>query len=247
MLRRSWAASGGVDPALAALSTYDLHKRLINDYLLTGRGATQALRRDTSRDKHDIDVIREHHRFLWDEGTTTDSWEVRLAKKYYDKLFKEYCICDLSRYKENKVGMRWRTQQEVVVGKGQFSCGEKRCSERDGLRSWEVNFGYVEHGTKKNALVKVRLCAACSERLNHRQQRREVTRRAAKEPRASVEEGPPSQGGSDSREAEGGEGGGDAGDGQEGQGDEVWRGAGPEAEERSREDEFQDYLEQLLM
>jgi len=27
----------------------------------------------------------------------------RLAKKYYDKLFKEYCIADLTRYKENKV------------------------------------------------------------------------------------------------------------------------------------------------
>jgi len=27
----------------------------------------------------------------------------RLAKKYYDKLFKEYCIADLSHYKENKV------------------------------------------------------------------------------------------------------------------------------------------------
>lgn len=32
-----------------------------------------------------------------------DSREKRLAKKYYDKLFKEYCIADLSRYKENKV------------------------------------------------------------------------------------------------------------------------------------------------
>ena len=30
--------------------------------------------------------------------------EKKLAKKYYDKLFKEYCIADLSRYKENKVG-----------------------------------------------------------------------------------------------------------------------------------------------
>jgi hypothetical protein len=26
-----------------------------------------------------------------------------LAKKYYEKLFREYCISDLSRYKENKV------------------------------------------------------------------------------------------------------------------------------------------------
>ena len=48
------------------------------------------------------DVIREKHRFLWDEDDTPESWEATLAKKYYDKLFKEYCICDLSRYKENK-------------------------------------------------------------------------------------------------------------------------------------------------
>ena len=33
-----------------------------------------------------------------------------MAKKYYDKLFKEYCITDLSRYKENKV-----KQQYTVV------------------------------------------------------------------------------------------------------------------------------------
>lgn len=32
------------------------------------------------------------------------SREKELAKNYYDKLFKEYCIADLSRYKENKVG-----------------------------------------------------------------------------------------------------------------------------------------------
>lgn len=32
------------------------------------------------------------------------SREKELAKKYYDKLFKEYCIADLSRFKENKVG-----------------------------------------------------------------------------------------------------------------------------------------------
>ena len=52
-----------------------------------------------------MDVIRENHRFLWDEGegTEEDPWGKRLAKKYWDKLFKEYCIADLSRYKENKV------------------------------------------------------------------------------------------------------------------------------------------------
>ncbi len=32
-----------------------------------------------------------------------DSWEKRSAKRYYDKLFKEYCLCDLTFYKQNKV------------------------------------------------------------------------------------------------------------------------------------------------
>ena len=40
-------------------------------------------------------------------------WQRRLAKKYYDKLFKEYALADFSRYKEGKVGFRWRTEQEV--------------------------------------------------------------------------------------------------------------------------------------
>ena len=38
---------------------------------------------------------------------------------------------------------------------GQFICGEKRCDEKEHLRSWEVLFGYVEHGKKRDALVKL--------------------------------------------------------------------------------------------
>lgn len=96
-----------------------------------------------------------------------------MAKKYYDKLFKEYCICDLSQWKEKKIAMRWRIDREVVSGKGkrdsifddeysivllcrgQFICGEKRCDQKEHLRSWEVLFGYAEHGKKKDALVKL--------------------------------------------------------------------------------------------
>lgn len=60
-----------------------------------------------SSDKRDSDIIRENHKFLWADDETPETWEAQLAKKYYDKLFKEYCICDLSRYKENKVGTRY--------------------------------------------------------------------------------------------------------------------------------------------
>lgn len=38
---------------------------------------------------------------------------------------------------------------------GQFQCGSKRCEKQEGLRSWEVNFAYVEHSEKRNALVKL--------------------------------------------------------------------------------------------
>ena len=78
--------------------------------------------------KTDNDVLREHHqyvffmgqrtwaalclsilrvlpRFLRDECEREEelSWEARLAKSYYDKLFKEYCLADMTRYKSGKV------------------------------------------------------------------------------------------------------------------------------------------------
>lgn len=40
---------------------------------------------------------------------------------------------------ESKVGLRWRTEREVVVGKGQFACGAKGCDERRALASYEVS------------------------------------------------------------------------------------------------------------
>lgn len=51
--------------------------------------------------------------------------------------------------------MRWQTENEMISGKGQFVCGNKICNEKKLLRSWEVNFGYMEHGEKKNTLVKL--------------------------------------------------------------------------------------------
>jgi len=44
---------------------------------------------------------------------------------------------------------RWRSQKEVVSGKGHFSCGSKGCDAKDGLVSYEVNFAYQEAGREK--------------------------------------------------------------------------------------------------
>lgn len=146
--------------------------------MASGRGIEQ-FKRPTDRDRNDYTVLEEEHQFLW-EGEA-DTWGKKLAKAYYDKLFKEYTICDLSRYKENMVALRWRTEKEVISGKGQFVCGSKHCSESSNLESWEVNFSYVEHSEKKSALVKLRLCVSCSRKLNYHHKKRPWRRREKQE------------------------------------------------------------------
>ncbi|XGW12986.1 hypothetical protein V3C99_013550 [Haemonchus contortus] len=167
---------------MMTMDAYSRHKELINLYYLSHPGATKMLQRDTSKDRTDYDVLRDNHKFLWseeDEAAVSTSWEARMAKKYYDKLFKEYCIIDLTYFKKNKIAMRWRTEAEVRSGKGQFMCGAKKCQANNDLSSWEVNFAYTEDGTKKNALVKVRLCRQCSEMLNYGSQKRRVEKKKA--------------------------------------------------------------------
>ncbi|CAG9770793.1 unnamed protein product [Ceutorhynchus assimilis] len=157
------------------LNPYEIHKLLINQYVLKHPGSSKLLQRDKSKDRTDYHVLKDNHKFLWDDKAP-ETWEEQFAKKYYEKLFKEYCIADLSRYKENKVALRWRIEKEVVSGKGQFICGNRTCQEEDELRSWEVNFAYLEQGQKKNALVKIRLCPSCSKKLNYHSKKREVKR-----------------------------------------------------------------------
>lgn len=193
---------------LLSLDAYSRHKTIINRYLLsTGKTINQVVR-STDKDRNDFDVLREEHRFIWDSSQASNSWEEKLAKSYYDRLFKEYSISDLSKYKENRVALRWRTEEEVIEGKGQFVCGNRRCEERDELNSWEVNFGYVEKGEKMNALVKLRLCLSCSKKLNYHhtkslwKRKKEEKRKKKKRKRHKLEQGGDSSSSSSSEEEE---------------------------------------------
>ncbi|CAK0818337.1 unnamed protein product [Prorocentrum cordatum] len=208
--------------------------------------------------KTDLVLLQESHRFLRSAEDDDGSWEAKLAGRYYERLFKEYVICDLAGYKTGDVGFRWRTEREVVQGKGQFFCGQRRCEGREGLRSYEVDFRYREAGQKKRALVKARLCEPCAYRLHYRRLRKRHRR-----PGAAPEEGPPGSGEAGSGEEGAGEGagGGAAGRGEGGEGGAAapegpseeerrqlealaWRGPDPDA--RTREDEFDDYLADLF-
>ncbi|CAB1434453.1 unnamed protein product [Pleuronectes platessa] len=259
---------------LISMNAFERHKKFVGDYILYYGGKMADLKRDVAKDKTDLDVLRENHRFLWrDEDEDDLTWEQELAKKYYDKLFKEYCIADLSRYKENKFGFRWRTESEVVSGKGQFQCGNKRCEKEEGLKSWEVNFAYVEHSEKRNALVKLRLCPECSFKLNYHHKRKEVKAKTKTERVSEENQEPPlkksrkrkrssshskkhknkrrrgrdrSASSSSSEEAKNSDKDSEAEDGD--QSDAVhWRGPAPAVEEKSREEEFDEYFEDMFL
>lgn len=263
---------------LISLNAFERHKKFVADYILYYGGKMCDFKRSTSNDKTDHDVVRENHRFLWKEEDEEEmTWEKELAKKYYDKLFKEYCIADLNRYKENKFGFRWRTEDEVVSGRGQFQCGNKRCDKQEGLKSWEVNFAYVEHGEKRNALVKLRLCPECSFKLNFHHKRKEVKAKTRsgrstenQEPQQKKKKtkkkkrrrsssshskkhkhrghGDRSATSSSSEESEDSDKDSPAAKQPKGQSEaDHWRGPAPVVEEKSREEEFDEYFEDMFL
>ncbi|KAK0574367.1 hypothetical protein LWI29_022589 [Acer saccharum] len=155
---------------IRGLNAYDRHKKFLNDYVAIYRKEKSTNTKLPV--KTDLDTIREGYRFIRSEEDDRDSsWEQRLVKRYYDKLFKEYCIADMSHYKSGKIGLRWRTDKEVMSGKGQFICGSKQCDEKNGLASYEVNFSYVEAGENKQALVKLVTCERCAEKLHYKRRK----------------------------------------------------------------------------
>lgn len=117
----------------------------------------------------DLETLREYHQFVRDDELDAEvvdqDWRARMARRYYDLLYKEFAIVDLSRHEEGQIGLRWRIKEEVLAGRGQFSCGAKRCEAAAGLQTYEVPFQYHEQGEEKMELVKVRLCKDCSEKL----------------------------------------------------------------------------------
>ncbi|TPX30679.1 hypothetical protein SmJEL517_g05816 [Synchytrium microbalum] len=145
---------------------FSKHKKLVQDYITYYGASVEKTKLQTQTD---FDVLKQHHKFVRSEEDDRDlSWEHRVAKKYYDRLLKEYAIVDLSRYREGKFGLRWRTQKEVIAGIGQFICGSISCDVNQHLATWEVPFAYKEDGVQKYELVKVRLCKDCSVKLNYK-------------------------------------------------------------------------------
>lgn len=114
-----------------------------------------------------ICALKEAHQFVWDnEEARGDDWKIRQAKAYYDQLYKEFAVIDfMSGDTRHSIGLRWRTKEEVISGKGTKYCGSLHCSSSEELNTMEVPFRYIEKGEDKTELVKVKLCSSCGTQL----------------------------------------------------------------------------------
>merc|ERR1719285_788104 len=125
------------------------------------------------RVKTDLDVLRENYKLERssdesDEDDAEATYEQKVSRKYYNKLYREYGIINLSRYKTGQFGIRWRHRQEVSIGKGEAICGGEKCNETESLQSFEVPFQYKELGERKKTLIKIRLCPDCTRKMNYK-------------------------------------------------------------------------------
>ncbi|KAH9902768.1 folate-sensitive fragile site protein Fra10Ac1-domain-containing protein [Cubamyces lactineus] len=140
----------------------------------------------------EFDILKSSHKFLREDDGVDERqlpWDERLAKKYYSSLYREYAVCDLKHYKSGNFALRWRTEEEVLSGAGETTCGNTRCplhkefpeqgdDIRPALTTLELPFSYLEHGESKFALVKVVLCPKCVKKLMYkRNKEKEEARR----------------------------------------------------------------------
>lgn len=141
----------------------------------------------------EFDILKSAHRFLRDENDPESSktWDAQLAKKYEDSLFKEFAVCDLKHFKSGNVALRWRTEDEVLAGAGENTCGNTRCpyyeapeKEQPKLTTLELPFAYTEQGEQeqRQVMVKVTLCPRCVKKLMWK---REQDKKAASAVRTS--------------------------------------------------------------
>jgi protein FRA10AC1 len=152
-------------------SDWDRHVRLLKNVPEVAARAARAVPATPDiRVTTDKDVLLKEFEFLPERNSDAQSttWAAQLASRYYARLVKEFALADTSRWRSGQVGLRWRTTDEVVSGKGQFVCGALSCDAVMGLHTYEMPFRYVEHGASKLALVKVKLCGECATKVLHK-------------------------------------------------------------------------------
>lgn len=86
----------------SSTSAYTRHLQATDAYLRYYGGSIPT----PEKARSERDILEENHQFIRgdDEGEVVDE-EKMMAKKYYDKLFKEFAVVELARWKEKQVGL----------------------------------------------------------------------------------------------------------------------------------------------
>lgn len=114
---------------LQGQTAWQRHQEYVARYLRVyerdgGKARLEAL---AAGNRNDWDVLRERHRFLRHDDEVPSSseggssYEDEVARRYYSHLFKEYAVADLKHYKSGAIALRWRSEEDVIEGIGQFS------------------------------------------------------------------------------------------------------------------------------
>lgn len=142
------------------LSPMERHKLMMSLKNLENTGNSQSQHHYIS----DYEMLKQKYNFIHDVSKEKNS----VLQNYYNSICKKYVICDLSKYKTGKIGLRWRTKNEIEKGQGHFTCASIGCLQNK-LNTYEFCFRYIEEGIQKETLVKVRVCMDCAYKLHYKQ------------------------------------------------------------------------------
>ncbi|CAA9986211.1 conserved protein, unknown function [Plasmodium knowlesi strain H] len=130
----------------------------------------------------DYDVLKKKYQFVHDAAKENNS----LLQKYYKSICNKYVVCYLSEYKEKKIGLRWRTEDEIVSGKGHMICSANDCENTD-LKTYEFLFRYDEGGIQKETKVKLRACMECAYKINYGEIKKYLKKKSKRKSRGGSE------------------------------------------------------------
>lgn len=138
----------------------------------------------------DIEALRSHYRFVipensndaqCDNGGRQNSgsqygatWQERMVQSYHSCLFKEYVLVDVRQaLSKGRVGMRWRTSDEVKSGKGFASCGNLHCVGKSGGNASDVESGIIHPSRNTTLAAYLESCARDNRRCLRKKSRDE--------------------------------------------------------------------------
>ncbi|KJP84972.1 hypothetical protein AK88_05395 [Plasmodium fragile] len=152
--------------------------------LMMSLRSLQKTKMESDQEKYldDYDLLKKKYQFVHDAASENNS----LLQKYYNSICNKYVVCYLSGYKEKKIGLRWRTEDEIVSGKGHMICSANDCDNTD-LKTYEFLFRYDEGGIQKETKVKLRACMECAYKINYGEIKKYLKKKSKKKRRGGSE------------------------------------------------------------